>query len=34
MSLALIGSLKTTDWKDWTIPTLTDDQPENWVPKP
>jgi hypothetical protein len=27
------GSLKTTDWKDWTAPTLTDDLPANWVLK-
>lgn len=27
------GSLKTSDWKDWTSPTLTDDLPANWVLK-
>jgi hypothetical protein len=25
------GSLKTSDWKDWTAPTLQDDLPANWV---
>jgi hypothetical protein len=27
------GSLKMSDWKDWTSPTLTDDLPANWVLK-
>ena len=25
------GSLKTTDWQDWTAPTLQDDLPAHWV---
>lgn len=25
------GSLKASDWKDWTSPTLTDDLHANWV---
>jgi hypothetical protein len=27
------GSLKTSDWKEWTSPTLADDLPANWVLK-
>jgi hypothetical protein len=27
------GSLKMSDWKDWTAPTLADDLPANWVLK-